>query len=245
MNCQEFHSYFEERRERVSRNDSAEFAEHLAICGDCSRWLASQNRVRTSLDLLRQSAPGIPATLDAAVLASYRKRMGEPEATVSVGVWRMIFPASLRLGLAVAAMLLIAAVIFALRRPAVTTNNKPQVQLQPQVTTPVVDAKAPVPNHQNSVVVRKAHASTRGAPTTDKSVGTIASDIRGNSSPDGFRSLMYCDELSCGGAMDVVRIQLQPSEPGLLAAAQQSSNVVSADVLVGADGIARGIRIVR
>ena len=45
--------------------------------------------------------------------------------------------------------------------------------------------------------------------------------------------------------MDVVRIQLQPSEPGLLAAAQQSSNVVSADVLVGADGIARGIRIVR
>jgi 2-polyprenyl-6-methoxyphenol hydroxylase-like FAD-dependent oxidoreductase len=66
-----------------------------------------------------------------------------------------------------------------------------------------------------------------------------------NPVPEGFRSLMYCDELSCGGAMDVVRIQLQPSDVGLIAAAQQNSNVVSADVLVGADGIARGIRIVR
>lgn len=62
--------------------------------------------------------------------------------------------------------------------------------------------------------------------------------------PDGFRSLMYCDELSCGGAMDVLRIQLPPSAIGLMTA-EPSGNVVSADVLVGADGIARGIRIVR
>jgi 2-polyprenyl-6-methoxyphenol hydroxylase-like FAD-dependent oxidoreductase len=67
----------------------------------------------------------------------------------------------------------------------------------------------------------------------------------GDSIPEGFRSLMYCDELSCGGAMDVVRIELQPSDVGLMATAQQDRNAISADVLVGADGIARGIRIVR
>lgn len=56
---------------------------------------------------------------------------------------------------------------------------------------------------------------------------------------------MYCDELSCGGAMDVVRVELQPSDVGLMATAQQDRNAIAADVLVGADGIARGIRIVR
>lgn len=245
MNCQEFHAYFEERRERISKNDSAEFAEHLAICGDCSRWLASQNRVRTSLDLLRQSAPSVPATLDAAVLASYRKRMAEPEATDGVGVWRKTSPAWLRIGLAVAAMLLIAAIIFALRRPTVTSDNKPQVQLPPQVTSPVMQAKAPVTNGNTSIVAPKPYTRRRHTSPTDQSVAIAASGSDHASVPDGFRSLMYCDELSCGGAMDVVRIQLQPSEVGLIAAAQQSSNVVSADVLVGADGIARGIRIVR
>src|SRR5947208_1019038 len=210
MNCQQFHSYFEERRERVSKNDSADFAEHLAICGDCSRWLASQNRVRTSLDLLRQSVPSVPATLDGAMLASYRKRMAEPEATDGVGVWRKMSPASLRIGLAVAAMLLIAATIFVLRRPTVTSENKPQVQLPPRVATPVVEAKAPVPNHQNSDVVRKAHASRRNPPTTDQSVAIAASGSDHTSVPDGFRSLMYCDELICDGGKEVVRVEFSP-----------------------------------
>jgi hypothetical protein len=54
---------------------------------------------------------------------------------------------------------------------------------------------------------------------------------------------MYCDELSCGGAMDVIRVQL-PASTAALAPALSSGGPVFADVLVGSDGIARGIRVV-
>jgi hypothetical protein len=62
--------------------------------------------------------------------------------------------------------------------------------------------------------------------------------------PEGFRSLMYCDALSCPGDMDMIRVQLPASAmarqvPGFI----QTSGSVTADVLVGPDGIARGIRL--
>ena len=61
--------------------------------------------------------------------------------------------------------------------------------------------------------------------------------------PDGFRSLMYCDVLSCPEAMDMIRVQLPTSAmPGPAAGFIQPSGSVTADVLVGPDGIARGIR---
>lgn len=56
---------------------------------------------------------------------------------------------------------------------------------------------------------------------------------------------MYCDELSCGGVMELIRVQLPSSgiEPGSASAPAKAP--VIADVLVGPDGIARGIRIVQ
>jgi hypothetical protein len=57
-----------------------------------------------------------------------------------------------------------------------------------------------------------------------------------------FRSLMFCDAISCDGNMEVVRIQLPSSVMPLSAAAQPRAT--SADVLIGEDGVARAIRIV-
>ena len=55
---------------------------------------------------------------------------------------------------------------------------------------------------------------------------------------------MYCDELSCDGGMEVVRVQLPSSAAGFMPVPTVGNRVVTADVLVGADGFARGIRIV-
>ena len=55
---------------------------------------------------------------------------------------------------------------------------------------------------------------------------------------------MYCDELSCDGGMEVVRVQLPSLPAGLMPVPTAGNRVVTADVLVGADGFARGIRIV-
>lgn len=242
MNCQELHSYFEERRERISKSDSAEFAEHLAICGECNQWLVSRKRVRTNLDLLRQSAPSVPANFDAVVLTSYRKRMAEREATASLSLPSKRIPAWLQLGLAIAGMLLIAAVIFALRRPAVTAANKPQLQLAPQVSPPIIATKAPVTTLEGSEGVPKTHTRRRHS-AADQIPATSALAIHTDSSRDGFRSLMYCDELICDGGMEVVRVQFSPTVMGVSAVPSSPSRVAYADVLVGADGFARGIRI--
>jgi hypothetical protein len=50
--------------------------------------------------------------------------------------------------------------------------------------------------------------------------------------------------LSCDGAMDLIRVQLPSSLLARPASAfRQTSGPVNADVLIGPDGIARGIRI--
>jgi len=55
---------------------------------------------------------------------------------------------------------------------------------------------------------------------------------------------MYCDTLSCPEAMDVIRVQLPSTAmPRQVSGFIQSSKSVTADVLIGPDGIARGIRL--
>ena len=63
--------------------------------------------------------------------------------------------------------------------------------------------------------------------------------------PPDFRSLMYCDELSCSGPMEVIRMQLPASDLLFAPGSNSANGTVLADVLVGPDGIARGIRIVQ
>jgi len=55
---------------------------------------------------------------------------------------------------------------------------------------------------------------------------------------------MYCDQLSCAEAMEIIRVQLPTSMAGLTPGSTATGDAVFADVLVGPDGIARGIRIV-
>jgi hypothetical protein len=55
---------------------------------------------------------------------------------------------------------------------------------------------------------------------------------------------MYCDELSCPQDMEMIRVQLPSSAmPRQVSGFMQTNGSVTADVLVGPDGIARGIRL--
>ena len=62
--------------------------------------------------------------------------------------------------------------------------------------------------------------------------------------PAKFQSLMYCDQISCPGAMEVIRMQFPPPLLGLAPRSGAANGLISADVLVGQDGIARGIRVI-
>jgi hypothetical protein len=77
MTCHELRLYFED----PLRMD-AEFpreAEHLARCTECARFAEARRNLGDGLRLVRESAPKPSATLEAAVLVNYRRRVtGDP-----------------------------------------------------------------------------------------------------------------------------------------------------------------------
>jgi hypothetical protein len=232
MNCQEFKSYFESIS--LSGDPSAELCltEHAAECPQCGGFIEGQKELRASLALLRESVSLPSAVLDETVLANYRKHLaGLHAGRIPKHGLRL----SIRLAFGVAAAMALVTIFLWPRK-------QPGAPIQPVISPPVISSTRLEPTQNVAIPHRSSHEKRNGAVRRTQSA---VSASMGDSIPEGFRSLMYCDELSCGGAMDVVRIELQPSDVGLMATAQQDRNAISADVLVGADGIARGIRIVR
>ncbi len=223
---------------------------HLETCSACRQWMEIEQRLMGPLQVLRDSVPVIPATVDESVLNAYRAqlqhassdviRSRKPAPSMSNLVWRA----------AIAALLVAGAILlFGTRKaPSPTTAkmqptpvvSSAQLQTQPQseapkpVTTPrPVTAKPVITKKRTSRPLRKAPVpAAEGSSTEDAYMGL----------PPDFRNLMYCDQLSCSGAMEVIRMNLPASSIGL-ASPSRSSNVVAADVVVGADGVARAIRI--
>jgi hypothetical protein len=238
MNCQEVKSYFE-NSPGLRGDPSAEpgFAAHIAACPECSRFIEEQKEVRASLALLRESILPPSAALDETVLANYRKHVARLRASAhSARIPKHGLRPVIRFAFGLAAAMALVTI-------SLWPRKQPGVVIQPVIPAPAIYSPRLDTAHHIPIPQGPAHGKRRNA-VSKQTQAAVSSASMGDSIPEGFRSLMYCDELSCGGAMDVVRIQLQPSDAGLIAAAS-SSNVVAADVLVGADGIARGIRIVR
>lgn len=239
MNCQEFKSYYESISLMGADSSAVPgVAEHIAKCPECSRFIEEQKEVHASLALLRDSVSSPSAALDETVLANYRKHVAGPRASANPGI---VSKHGLRPSIRFAFSLAAATALVAL---LLWPRKQPGVAIQPVTPPPAISSVRLDTAPAIAVPQRPRRERTRNG-AVKRAPSAVSSTSMGDSIPEGFRSLMYCDELSCGGAMDVVRIQLQPSDAGLIAAASPSSNVVSADVLVGADGIARGIRIVR
>jgi len=230
MTCHELRLYFEDP---MRRDDELRVElEHLAHCVDCARYVRAQRELGNSLRLVREAIPELPAALDAAVLAGYRRHLGERyRAVVQVRDKRSL--ALLRWGAAVAVVLLTAALLY-----------RPEHRAQPTADRTVVSPPVVALPARVTTQVAKDLRGTRRRPATAThrhSALPSTSPAAVSALPPGFRSLMFCDELSCGEALEVIRVQL-PSSAGTLAAS--GGQPVFADVLVGPDGIARGIRVV-
>jgi hypothetical protein len=245
MKCKQFQQYFEKHliTDQGPKTD-IDIAGHLSVCLECNRFVETLKELRSGLRLLRDSAPAVPPSVDAAVIAAYRDRSHSLREG-KVSFWSRRHAAAFGWGLALAtALVLIAVMVFA-RRNAVTPavqSRGPEVVTSPQVQAPKTGTAQHINDRTESHVARSRQAqemlsSTSAAPSFPASAVDPPAE--------GFRSLMYCDELSCGEGMELVRVQL-PSPPGDLApSAAQFQRMVSADVLIGPDGVARGIRIVQ
>jgi hypothetical protein len=198
--------------------------------------------VAQQLEIMRASAPPAPASLDAAVLADYRRSTAERIAIATTPRWRARLDAAIpwAAALAFAALVAYGAIEFLVphetfrsveRQPSFSgqrqsvqeaANQAPPKDLRPKATTPKVRHAASSRERKRDLIAQ-----------------------RENLLPQSFKSLVYCDQISCPGAMDVIRVQLPAPVLGLTQLSARTGNTVSADVLVGSDGIARGIRIVQ
>jgi hypothetical protein len=243
MTCKELHDYWESEPGAtvLLGSDSSELAEHLGICPECNRFVEERKELAQLLQLVRDSAPALPASLDCAVLKDYRGYLFTRRyAVLSAKPTRI----GLGGGLVWAAAVTLASVVafggMILFIPRQHSRVAHHVEEHLPVVAPQTNshAKKEIAAQQPNHHVLKPIASVKRT----KSL-VVAAD-QNTPMPTRFRSLMYCDLLSCPGTMDIIRVQLPSTLLGVTPASGPADGFIYADVLVGPDGIARGIRVV-
>lgn len=244
MRCNEFRGRFEIYAPADVPGGSGELAEHLRACTDCRRHFEMQEELRRHLRLLRDSTPGPPPWLGTKVLANYREYLaGRTSPAAPAPPRKRMAPPMLWVSGTVAATLLLAAML--------TLAGKNIHHLAPaRAIRPADVAESRLPKTASAGITEGITEKTgwqgeRAAVHRGRRQPAVVSVARTvGPQPDGFSSLMYCDPLSCPDAMEIIRVQLPTSGTGLESSPASASGIVMADVIVGSDGIARGIRIV-
>lgn len=229
MTCHELRLHLEDLERRDA--DFSACSEHLVDCAECARFVAARRGLGAGMRAVRESVPQASAALDAAVLANYRRQITIPESRMKrIAAWGPLV--LLGSSVTAAALALISVLAFHSSRkpnPAVIAFPSASRSSVTQRVAPIETASAAPP--RKPAMTHPAHHEPH--------VPSAASE----GSLSDFHSLMYCDELSCGGAMELIRVQL-PSPDAPFVPAASTNGVIYADVLLGPDGIARGIRIV-
>lgn len=233
MTCKEFSSY--NSTQSPTGQMGSEAAMHLETCASCRRaWYASHELSRR-LEEIKERVPAVPSTVDFAVLAAYRDQVkGGSEGHSRTS---SLFRAMAWSG--IAAALIVAILIFA---PLRSVPKIGEVSWNP----PAIVVPPIAKRTQHKFIATTATGTSR-RPAVKKGNRSMqtASTVAAAESTGGFESLMYCDALSCAGTMDVIRLEIPVQPMRGIRSLQLQNGFVQADVVVGSDGIARAIRIVK
>ena len=245
MTCDEFHAYWEMHPDAAVRLQSnpAELSEHLSDCVDCTRFMEEETEVGKCLLIMRSAAPDVPASLDAWVRARYRALVRDQSRASRAHPLPSWPPLRGALGWALAfgfaAVVACGGVLLLFSRQASRIDRHITKQ-------PTIASRTALPVSKEEVA--------RAGPTPKRRRSTTASRQKSGPTwvtgqddelPTRFQSLMYCDPFSCSGAMDVIRLRLPSPVLRTTQPSGGAGSLVSAEVLVGPDGIARGIRVVQ
>ena len=244
MTCDDFRAYWEMHPEAAAplQSNPTELSEHLSGCMDCTRFLEEEAEVSKCLEIMRSVTPDVPRSLDASVRAGYRafiRDRSRASGRDPLAIWPALRGA---LGWAgafgFAAVVAYGGVLLLLPRQASRIGR-------PVTTEPRVASQTTLPVNKENVAIPGPTPKRRRSITASrqKSEPTRVSR-QDNGLPTRFQSLMYCDSFSCSGAMDVIRVRLPSPVLRTTPFSGGAGSLVSADVLVGPDGIARGIRVV-
>jgi len=241
MTCKELRWYFEDHLRDVEvRSARGAVAEHVATCADCAQFVAAQRELGRNLRHIREAAGQVPESLDTSVLLNYRRQMADQKDPRRVSMSGKFHPRLLWAFAAVAAGLVVAAGFLLLSRHSTTNAVVYPASTEAKTISVKETPRNPAFEVQRTKPTRAAGRRMRPtSPEPAPSLPVHAVRLL----PEGFRSLMYCDELSCPQDMEMIRVQLPSSAmPRQVSSFIQTSRSVTADVLVGPDGIARGIR---
>ena len=167
------------------------------------------------------------------LLTSFEKRI---ERKKFVGIW---------MATATAAAVMVACVLIAfgywkLRAP------QPPIPLETVANKiPDLRAAAPAPRARvkstrprRAVRTRNQHLPTDRLVAKEPAANTALPVVQ-------FDSLMYCDRLSCGDPMQVIRLEMPASSVGRAYRPLARNGFVNAEVIVGTDGLTRAVRFTK
>lgn len=250
MNCQQFDQIVVE----LARVGSAEAGtlEHARSCPRCAALLSDQQKLTVALRVVSTATGNerAPARVEQALLRAFRARFvaSRPATTVDPAcgtgpvvwrVWTVAAAAMLMLGLAVTWKLWPTSPA----RPAERTSS-------PQVTNKKAAEVATAGNGETqpaSAVVRQRPRRTAKHDAPSKLVATPEQTAATQATP--FYPLPYGSGLGLDEGWALVRVQVRRSSLASLgvpvSAGSAASEMLTADLVVGQDGLARGIRFVQ
>lgn len=239
MTCEDVKTQIENAKASETESWSEpRLAAHIASCAQCSHLVRDRQSLGKGLKLVRESLPPVSESLNATVLAGYRRFIAGRKVTSGQGVRQAYFPLLLRWGAITAFVLIAATIALYFTRKPVKTSVPPPTQASLTASAAIPSSRVESPQVQPAKRLALPARKNTGRSGLRPATRILAS------MPDDFRGLMYCDELSCDGAMDMVRVQLPASVLARPTSVfHPASANVNADVLIGPDGIARGIRI--
>ena len=234
------------RGENVSPPGTRFLREHVETCGACRRRLANERMLTAGLSALAAATPATPpASIKAAMIAEFRGTGDRFSSPVNRGLWqRFAGVRAWSLAAAVAAALLLAFFLPRWRRQETPVRQAevPVVAvLKPRVVKPpVVELPATPPAViAGSKAAHKAPRRAKPQPAPVDDPPEVATD---------FIEIPYVEPLRPDQRADVFRVQMPRANMavfGLPVVGGRLDSRITADVLMGEDGVVRAVRFIR
>ena len=240
MNCQDFEGIINDlaREQAVPVADRARALVHGETCARCAGRMHDEFMVTGALRALAASADQqeAPPQVEGALRYAFRQQNRRPNRMVPVR-WQG-WGGALAMGAVAAAMLLVLGLTMtALRRPEAPERK------------PAEGSRQVKPSHKNQIenagAQTEAPVSPAGGTTSAEGSDLFAMEAGGE---EGFVPLQLGDDLADVDGGQVMRVEV-PSAAlvslGLLSSQGDGAEGIEADVLLGQDGVAHAIRLVK
>jgi hypothetical protein len=264
MNCEKFQTVVTDlaRDEIMEASDRAKALAHVDSCEPCGEAWSNQRQLSDGLRNLAQqmNTLPIPAAFEEKLLVAFRNRSQSQPLRPAAQRWRYWIGAA-------AAALLLAFGVLAWRSQMATptvVKDKPVVAVPNETRTPdqlrTVAVSGPQSSDQSAPPIpvaadhtpRKSERVKRGGGANLQPISGTANGVAANTEQKeiatDFVALGYASELDLQDGGQLLRVELPRSALarfGLPVNMDRADERVKADLLVGADGLARAIRFVK